>query len=52
LAGDIPGLRVGVERLCQAIVSRLFNDDFESHKAALMNFDDRELESTRWFVDR
>ena len=52
LAGDIPGLRVGIERLSQAIVSRLFTDDIESHKASLMHFDDRELESTRWFVQR
>ena len=52
LAGDIPGLRVGLERLTQAICSRLFLDDYPSRREALLAFDDRELESTRWFTQR
>ncbi|NDA93146.1 MAG: hypothetical protein EBX90_07660 [Betaproteobacteria bacterium] len=52
LAGDIPGLRVGVERLTQALCARLFSDSFAAHQAALIAFDDRELESTPWFINR
>ena len=52
LAGDIPGLRVGLERLTQALCSRLFLDCCDAHQAALIAFDDRELASTPWFISR
>lgn len=52
LAGDIPGLRTGVERLSQALCTRLLADDIATHRAALQALDDPELKPTRWYVER
>jgi cation diffusion facilitator CzcD-associated flavoprotein CzcO len=50
LAGDIPGLAIGVDRLTQGLVGGLFRDDLTHHRARLEAFDERELKPTRYFV--
>jgi FAD-dependent urate hydroxylase len=52
LAGDIPGLALGASRLSQAIARSLFLAGAEKLQAALHTHDDRELESTRYFLPR
>lgn len=52
IAGDIPGLRVAVERLARAITSALFLEARDALLAAMLAFDEPELEPTRWFVPR
>lgn len=52
LAGDIPGLAHGANRLSRAIASALFAAEVEGIAAALHAFDDRELEPTRYFLPR
>lgn len=50
LAGDIPGLRTGVERLVDAIARALFVEDREHHWRMLRDLEDPELASTRLYV--
>ncbi|MFM9888265.1 MAG: FAD-dependent oxidoreductase [Burkholderiales bacterium] len=50
LAGDIPGLATGAVRLAIAIARGLFAESSENLFMSLQNFDDRELEPTRYFV--
>ena len=50
LAGDIPGLGIGVNRLVQAIARDLFVADEQRLYAALLAHDEPELKPTRWFV--
>jgi len=50
LAGDIPGLATGATRLAQGIARSLFLLDADKHYAAMMAFDEHELEKTRYFV--
>ncbi|MBL8379388.1 MAG: NAD(P)/FAD-dependent oxidoreductase [Burkholderiales bacterium] len=50
LAGDIPGLAVGVDRLVQAIASDLFVADAKKHHAALLAHAEPELKTTRYYV--
>lgn len=50
LAGDIPGLGIGVNRLVQAIARDLFVADEQRLYAALRAHDEPELKTTRWFV--
>jgi FAD-dependent urate hydroxylase len=52
VAGDIPGLAFGANRLSQAIASSLFIASADTVRLALGAFDDRELEPTRYFVRR
>ena len=52
LAGDIPGLATGANRLSRAIASALFVANAEKLRAALCATDDRELEPTRYFLSR
>jgi FAD-dependent urate hydroxylase len=52
LAGDIPGLATGANRLCRAIASSLFVTSAGKLEAALHAHDDRELEPTRFFLPR
>ena len=52
VAGDIPGLAFGANRLSQAIASGLLVANADTLRLALGAFDDRELEPTRYFVRR
>jgi FAD-dependent urate hydroxylase len=52
LAGDIPGLAFGANRLSRAIASSLFLASVDELQAGLLAHDDRELEPTRYFLPR
>lgn len=52
LAGDIPGLAPGVNRLARAIARDLFVGAAPELQAGLHAHDDRELEPTRYFLPR
>jgi len=50
LAGDIPGLTIGVNRLTQGIARDLFAADEELHYEALLAHAEAELKTTRYYV--
>ena len=50
LAGDIPGLRVGVDRLADALSRSLLAADIDRHWTALQALADPELKPTRRFL--
>ena len=52
LAGDIPGMAVGANRLAHAIASSLFTASTDALWEGLQRHDDRELEPTRYFLPR
>ena len=52
LAGDIPGLAFGANRLSRAIASSLFMASADALWSNLQVHDDRELEPTRYFLPR
>lgn len=52
LAGDIPGLAFGVNRLVPAISNALFRDDIERHVQNMVALEDPELAPTDYFVPR
>jgi FAD-dependent urate hydroxylase len=52
LAGDIPGLAFGANRLSSAIASSLFVASADLLRSQLIQHDDRELEPTRYFLRR
>ncbi|HET6928309.1 MAG TPA: NAD(P)/FAD-dependent oxidoreductase [Hyphomicrobiaceae bacterium] len=52
MAGDIPGLAEGVNRLARALAAGLFVAGAANVLPALARHDDRELEPTRYFVQR
>jgi cation diffusion facilitator CzcD-associated flavoprotein CzcO len=52
LAGDIPGVAEGVNRLSHALSSNLFVAGAATVLPALRAHDDRELEPTRYFLPR
>ena len=52
LAGDIPGLAYGANRLSHAIASSLFVASADALQLGLRAHDDRELEPTRYFLPR
>jgi cation diffusion facilitator CzcD-associated flavoprotein CzcO len=52
LAGDIPGLHVGANRLVQAISHDLFRQDVTQHVQRMFDQEDPELEPTNYFVPR
>lgn len=50
LAGDIPGLAIGANRLAEAIVKDLFVADADRHWQALLAHSEEELKPTRYYV--
>jgi FAD-dependent urate hydroxylase len=50
LAGDIPGLSVGANRLAQAIARDLFVADADAHWERLQALEEPELLPTKWYV--
>jgi len=52
MAGDIPGLAEGINRLARALSASLFVAGAANVLPALALHDDRELEPTRYFVQR
>ena len=52
LAGDIPGLSFGVNRLVPAISHALFKGDIERHAQNMFDLEDPELAPTDYFVPR
>lgn len=52
VAGDIPGLAFGANRLSRAIARSLFAASADTLQSGLHAHDDRELESTRYFRPR
>ncbi|HLX81525.1 MAG TPA: NAD(P)/FAD-dependent oxidoreductase [Burkholderiales bacterium] len=50
LAGDIPGLEIGANRLAQGIARDLFLEDAEAHYRKLLAHNEDELKSTKYFV--
>ncbi len=52
LAGDIPGMAFGANRLSHAIASSLFVASADALRSSLKTHDDRELEPTRYFLPR
>ena len=50
LAGDIPGLTIGVNRLAQGIARDLFAADEKRHFEALLTHAEAELKPTRYYV--
>ena len=52
VAGDIPGLAFGANRLSRAIASSLLAASVDPLESALHAHDDRELEPTRYFLPR
>jgi cation diffusion facilitator CzcD-associated flavoprotein CzcO len=52
VAGDIPGLAFGADRLSRVIARSLFLASADTLQAALRARDDRELEATRYFLPR
>jgi FAD-dependent urate hydroxylase len=52
LAGDIPGLAFGANRLSRAIAGSLLEASADALTSKLRDYDDRELEPTRYFLPR
>jgi cation diffusion facilitator CzcD-associated flavoprotein CzcO len=52
LAGDIPGMAFGANRLSHAIAASLFGASTDALWASMQRHDDRELEPTRYFLPR
>ena len=50
LAGDIPGIEIGVRRLVDAIVRDLFVADADRYATALQSFSEPDLTATRYYV--
>jgi len=50
IAGDIPAISDGAQRLARAIAAMLFDADRETHFAALQAFDTAELAGDEWAV--
>ena len=50
LAGDIPGLQIGTNRLVGAILGDLFAANLPALEARLRAHDERELAPTRYLV--
>jgi FAD-dependent urate hydroxylase len=52
LAGDIPGLSIGADRLAEGIVRDLFVADADRHFQALLAHEEEELKTTGQYVPR
>jgi cation diffusion facilitator CzcD-associated flavoprotein CzcO len=50
LAGDIPGIEIGANRLAQGIARDLFLEDADAHYRKLLAHNEDELKSTKYFV--
>ncbi len=50
LAGDIPGIEIGANRLAQGVARDLFLEDAELHWRRLRAHNEDELKATRYFV--
>ena len=50
VAGDIPGIAVGANRLAHALVRDLFVEDAARHEPRMRAHDEAELKPTRWWV--
>lgn len=50
IASDIPGVNIAAERVATAITSSLFREDFAAMKQRVIDFDEPELEGTRFYV--
>jgi FAD-dependent urate hydroxylase len=50
LAGDVPGVPWGAERLSQAIAAAFFREDIAHMRRQLDAFDEPELEGTPFFT--
>jgi cation diffusion facilitator CzcD-associated flavoprotein CzcO len=48
LSGDIPAVSIGAQRLAQGIATRLFQDDIDTHYAALQAYEKPELYGDEW----
>ncbi|WP_347557029.1 NAD(P)/FAD-dependent oxidoreductase [Robbsia sp. KACC 23696] len=48
VSGDIPAISIGAQRLAQHLVSRLFQDDQDTHYATLQAYDVPELQGDEW----
>ena len=51
LAGDIPGIQIGAERLAAGIARDLFVEDADLHRQRLLAHNEDELKPTRYFVN-
>lgn len=52
LAGDIPGLATGANRLSDALCAALFTADIDTHERNMRAHEDGELRSTSRYVGR
>ncbi len=52
LAGDIPGVAIGANRLAEAIVRDLFVEDADRHFSALLAHEEEELKATALYVPK
>ncbi len=51
LAGDIPGIQIGAERLAAGIARDLFAEDSDLHYRRLLSHNEDELKPTKYFVN-
>ncbi|HWL70984.1 MAG TPA: NAD(P)/FAD-dependent oxidoreductase [Geminicoccus sp.] len=51
IAGDVPGISVGAQRVADHLVESLFVEDWEDHFAAMRAFDRPELQGDEWTVE-
>jgi FAD-dependent urate hydroxylase len=51
LAGDIPGIEIGANRLAQGIARDLFLEDADLHYRNLLAHNEDELKATKYFVN-
>ena len=52
LAGDIPGIQIGANRLAQGIARDLFLENADAHYQRLLVHNEDELKPTKYFVSR
>jgi cation diffusion facilitator CzcD-associated flavoprotein CzcO len=52
LAGDIPGLALAATQIAQSISRSLFVSDYDRYESAMQEFEEAELEPTRFFVPK
>ena len=52
LAGDIPGIQIGANRLAQGVARDLFLEDADLHWQRLQAHNEDELKPTKYFVSR
>jgi cation diffusion facilitator CzcD-associated flavoprotein CzcO len=52
IAGDVPGISVGAQRVADHLAETLFVEDWERHFAVMRDFDRPELLGDEWTVDQ